>query len=508
MGNRYLVLSDLHLCDVEEHADGWKAYKREKYLFDRDVSALVERFLETTPDDAEPVLVLNGDVFDFDLVTAVPVDPPWPVRHAERVNGLDPTAAKSVFKLQHMLSFHGELVRTLARFVGGGHRLVYVLGNHDREFHFPEVKTAFVSALRDAALEEGLAFDEEAVRFEPWFHYVPGEIYVEHGNQYDHYTSFRYALWPVVKMHGESMLALPMGNLSNRHLINRMGFFNPHASDYILNVYRYVAHWFRHYVFSKRALAIPWLLGSFRVMTELLDLKRRLLVEPPEQSEEFEAVTQRSGLPRETVKALARLWRPPITQRFFGIVRELWIDRVVMLLLMIVIGVVLELVPIPLWIKLMVPLTVFPLVFFVYEEIVKGEDIFTIEHRLPECARAIGELLPVRVVTFGHTHKPRVIPLDGGLSFVDTGTWAPIMRKLEDDRLVPGYRNYLVADFTTDEPKVELLCWGRGPTGSERRSSFPPRALETNPPSAPPEHGRAPRSDDGDAEAFEPRKVG
>lgn len=114
----------------------------------------------------------------------------------------------------------------------------------------------------------------------------------------------------------------------------------------------------------------------------------------------------------------------------------------------------------------------------------------------------------MRVVTFGHTHKPRVIPLDGGLSFVDTGTWAPIMRKLEDDRLVPGYRNYLVADFTTDEPKVELLCWGRGPTGSERRSSFPPRALETNPPSAPPEHGRAPRSDDGDAEAFEPRKVG
>ena len=44
MGNRYLVLSDLHLCDVEEHADGWKAYKREKYLFDRapELSSLPE----------------------------------------------------------------------------------------------------------------------------------------------------------------------------------------------------------------------------------------------------------------------------------------------------------------------------------------------------------------------------------------------------------------------------------------------------------------------------------
>jgi len=160
------------------------------------------------------------------------------------------------------------------------------------------------------------------------------------------------------------------------------------------------------------------------------------------------------------VHQLARLWRPPITARFFGIVRELWIDRVVIVALMVVIGAVLAIVPIPLWTKLMVPLTVFPLIFLVYEEIVKGETIFAIEHRFPECARSIGELLAVRVVTFGHTHKPRVIPLDGGLTFVDTGTWAPITRQLGDDRLVPGYRNYLVADFSREEPSVELRCWG------------------------------------------------
>lgn len=256
------------------------------------------------------------------------------------------------------------------------------------------------------------------------------------------------------------MLALPMGDISNRHLINRMGFFNPHASDYILNVYRYVAHWFRHYAFSSRALIVPWLRGSFRVMVELLDLKRRLLVEPPQQDDELEATARRASLSLEKVRALARLWRPPITARFYGIVRELWIDRVVIVGLMIVIGAVLGVVSIPLWIKLMVPLTVFPLLYLVYEEIVKGETIFTIEHRLPECARSIGELLPVRVVTFGHTHKPRVIPLDAGLTFVDTGTWAPITHKLGDDRLVPGYRNYLVADFSRDEPVVELRCWG------------------------------------------------
>jgi len=459
MGNRYLVLSDLHLCDVEEHADGWKAYKRAKYVVDRELAALLEKFVATTSEGSEPVLVLNGDIFDFDLVTAVPEAPDWPVRAAERLNGLDPTADKSVWKLEHMLSFHGEFTSALTRFLGRGHRIVYVLGNHDREFHFPEVKAAFVAALRASAATQGLDFADEAIRFEPWFHYVPGEIYVEHGNQYDHYTSFRYALWPVVKHGSDTILALPMGNLSNRHLINRMGFFNPHASDYILNVYRYVTHWLRHYAFSKRALAIPWLRGSFRVMGELLDLKGRLILEPPQQAEGLGAAAERASLSAEKVNELARLWRPPITARFYGIVRELWIDRVVLVVLMVVIGVVLELVPIPLWIKLMVPLTVFPLIFLIYEEIVKGETIFAIEHRLPEYARSIGELLPVRVVTFGHTHKPRVIPLDAGLTFVDTGTWAPITSKLEDDRLVPGYRNYLVADFSREEPTVELHCW-------------------------------------------------
>lgn len=114
----------------------------------------------------------------------------------------------------------------------------------------------------------------------------------------------------------------------------------------------------------------------------------------------------------------------------------------------------------PLWIKLMLPLAAFPLVYFIYEEIVKGETIFTIEHRLPERARAIGAMLDVKVVTFGHSHKPRVIPLDRDLLFVDTGTWAPIMRRLDDKRLVPGYRNYLIADFSTPEPSTKLACWG------------------------------------------------
>jgi hypothetical protein len=109
--------------------------------------------------------------------------------------------------------------------------------------------------------------------------------------------------------------------------------------------------------------------------------------------------------------------------------------------------VALALVPIPLWIKLMVPLCGFPLLFFIYEYLARGGSIFTIEKEIPEFARRIADLLPVKIVTFGHTHAPRVIPLRRDACFVDTGSWAPLFAREDHTKLAPGYRNYLVASF-------------------------------------------------------------
>jgi len=70
--NRYLILSDLHLCDVEDHPDGWKDYKSSRYRFDGELADLVRDAVRGRPEGVPFTLVLNGDVFDFDLVTAVP----------------------------------------------------------------------------------------------------------------------------------------------------------------------------------------------------------------------------------------------------------------------------------------------------------------------------------------------------------------------------------------------------------------------------------------------------
>ncbi len=459
MSRRYLVLSDLHLADVEEGPDGWKAYKRAAFRIDDELDALIRRFVADAPAGAELTLVLNGDVFDFDVVTAIPEPAPWPVSRRERQRGLNPTAPKSVWKLERMLADHPGFVATLARFLGEGHRVVYVLGNHDRELHFPEVQQTLRQALRAAAATAGQRFADAQLTYAPWFFYAPGELYAEHGHQYDYYTSFRYQLHPVVRWRGEEALALPMGNLSNRYLVTRMGYFNPYASDYILNLFRYVTHWLRYYAFTRRSIFFPWLFGSLAVMSRLFRLKGKLRHEPPEHAERLARCAAEHQLGIDEIAALGSLHEPPITQKWFRILRELWIDRLLIALSMTGGTIALALVPIPLWIKLMVPLSSFPLLYLIYEWAVRDESIFRIEKEIPQRARAVARVLPARVVTFGHTHVPRLVPLSREATFVDTGTWAPIPTATGQSELRPGLRNYLIASFAGGEVRLEFGSW-------------------------------------------------
>jgi UDP-2,3-diacylglucosamine pyrophosphatase LpxH len=451
--HHYLVVSDLHLADVEDHGDCWKAYKGSRFLFDEDFATLLDEFRGRHTGGAL-TLILNGDIFDFDLVTIVPEDPPWPVRRSERVRGLNPTAEKSAWKMDVILKHHPRFVTALAAFVTAGHQVVYVLGNHDRELHFPEVRQVLNDAVTRAAREAGTHLPETPIRFEPWFYCVPGEIYVEHGHQFDPYNSFKNVLSPTVPSREGPALALPMGNLSNRYLMTRMGYFNPHASDFILNFFHYVYHWARFYLFSRRSLILPWFVGSLLVISKLLRLKRKLLQSSRPGRDQIEEVARRFELPADQVERINKLHLPPIINKLYRMMRELWLDRVLIALFMTGGTITLALVPIPLWIKLMVPLSSFPLLYFIYEWLARGDTIFTMDTYIPERARAIAELLPVRVITFGHTHRPRQLPLRRGVTFVDTGTWAPITDQNDCQRLAPGFRNTLEVSFEGKDVRV------------------------------------------------------
>ncbi len=457
---RYLVVSDLHLCDAEDHADRWMSHKHSRWHFDGVFGEMLRGEMGKAEGGGVPLtVVFNGDVVDFDLVTAVPEDPPWPLRPGERRRGLEPTAARSAWKLRRILAYHPEFLEVVAEVLQRGHRLIYVLGNHDRELHFAEVRQVLLDAVERAGRARGWTVSADAIRFEPWFFHVPGEIYVEHGQQYDSYSSFQHLLDPVVERRGEPTLALPMGNVSNRFLLSQMGHFNPFASDFILSVWGYMAHWFRHYALSRRGILLPWAWGSLQVMVVMLGLKRRLKRPPANYEGRLAEVAARNGVTPEVAARLLKLQHPPVTERFSWILRELWLDR-----LAITVGTALGIALLALtgvswWIALTAPLAVAVLIQGFIRVRMRGTLSTGVYKDNPEWAGRIVDLLDVPLVTFGHTHEPEQVELPGGATFVDTGAWAPIPDPADPDRLAPGYRNVLRADVGDGEAEVDFFCF-------------------------------------------------
>lgn len=466
--NAYLILSDLHLTDIVDHEDGWKAYKSSKYVFDAEFDDLVAGFVDQARDGDALTLVLNGDVFDFDLITAVPDDPAWPVSRRETSYGLLPSAEKSVFKLRRILSDHPDFVRTLGSFAAQGHRIVFTYGNHDRELAFDSVRAVLTDALVESSAAQGVVIEPEAqIVYEPWFYHVPGELYVEHGNQYDRFSSFRNVLDPLVVRDGQEHVAVPMGNLSERCLINVMGFFNPHAEDFVLSVFEYLAHWFGKYLFKGRSLLLAWLWGSHVVLFWALGTRRRVISRGNDRHlAARDGVAERVGMSAEAVAELDGLREPPVTDSLFRLARELWIDRVLIAMTMTAATVVLALTGIPLWVKLMVPLTAFPLLFLTYEALAQ-ESIFAYAEKMPGRARQITRITGCPVVTFGHSHRPMLVPLARGATFVNSGTWAPSWD--EDGLLEPGGWHYVRVDVEpTGEIDVRLESFMARPASQTR----------------------------------------
>jgi UDP-2,3-diacylglucosamine pyrophosphatase LpxH len=473
-------VSDLHLCDVEEHRDGWKYFKSSRYHVDRPLADLVDHFVAEAEEGDENVLVLNGDVFDFDLVTAVPKEPPWPLSWRERRFGLAPTAAKSVWKLNRVLDCHPLFVETLAGFLEGGGRIVYVLGNHDREACFPAVQQAFRQALAGCLLQRGVMWQGEGLEFEPWFFLVPGALYVEHGNQYDPFTAFRDVLRPTIIDGGQEQLALPMGNQSNRCLLSRVGRFNPFSGDYIRSWVSYMTHWFRHYFFSRRSLVLNWIVGAVIAFISLMrtrHLESRQHGGPRERRAGggLGRIAMAKGLTVDQLQALQRLHVPPVYQRVFQVVRQLWLDRLALWLGVAVayVGLLswgLFAASFTWWVKLGAPVVLFPLFHLLYERLASRETIFDMRDRMPEYATEIARLVGVKLVTFGHDHVPKAMPLRHGTYFADSGTWAPITEV--DRSLAPGYRNYLIVVVSEGRTSMCFDSWPLSPGATSVATVF------------------------------------
>lgn len=426
-----VIVSDIHLADAEPphpHNPFWKKFKRPEFFID----PIFSRFLEYIQKNADgPVeLVLNGDIFDFDSVMTLPKDGRFKMSWLERKRGLRSEEAKSRFKMQRILDDHSVWVQALASFVRNGNRLVFVIGNHDVELHWPLVQEEFLERLK---LPENL---REQVRFVEWFYVSNGDTLIEHGNQYDAYCLCSNPINPVIKNRLGTHIRLPFGNLAGKFMLNGMGLMNPHAdSSYIRDsLWDYLVFYYRYVMRTQPFLILTWFWSAMATLViSITEGFRPAMSDPLTIADRVEDIAKKANANPRVVLALRELHAHPAYFNPVQILRELWLDRAILFGLVVFgsfqfFAFLHVFARVSIWwfvgtFALLLP------AFIWYARSVRSDVAKSQSEAFANASTAARIANVVRVV-HGHTHVEKHVQA-AGLEYLNTGTWSPAFRDVE-----------------------------------------------------------------------------
>jgi len=502
-----LIVSDLHLSSGRDDETGHIS-RTEDFLFDDEFCAFLDyhmndpRWIGT-----EWTLVINGDFMDLLQVTEEP-DPLGPLR-SDSVYGLKAGPQESAWKLKKVVTGHADFFEKLGEFVQA-HKLVLVTGNHDIEFNYPEVRETFVEelAVRGGTTPETIT---ARIEFQPWFHY-DGSLYVEHGNQYDGFNSFRSMLEPRLpessRHEGAASrdVELPPGSLFVRYLFNRVETDSPFA-DNIKPATRFLAWVISHHPLRALGFLVTdgrEMLFRFRekwcretpasyrsrdrnheerLRTSAQDLAGKF---PGRSPKEWETVLERihalsstpifhrSGLnSRRWLRLVTGPYRTPLVlfllclPLFFVLIQGFLpfasgflpatISGAAIALTQILDGRLLEFAR---WLAL---LEIVLILVWVRRQNRPDRD----RNRLRSVASEIQKQTGAKVVVMGHTHEPDLWPLTGGARYFNVGTWTKIFSR--EDQVIREEKEltFLRILYRGNAPKCKLMKW-EGQRGEAR----------------------------------------
>jgi UDP-2,3-diacylglucosamine pyrophosphatase LpxH len=428
------VISDLHLCDAQPvnlKYPLWKKFKTRQFFFD-DVFELFLGHIQTKANDEPVELVLNGDIFDFDSVMTMPDSPPYRISFIERKRGLFPRAERSRFKIKTILKDHEKFVQALRHFVIQGNRVVFVMGNHDIELHFPEVREEIMYQLKLPPESR------DQVRFCEWFYISNQDTLIEHGNQYDPYCVCDDPINPYIRGYSHISLKLPFGNLACRYIMNGMGFFNPHVdSNYIMTMKDYVTIFLRYMAKAQPLLVFSWFWGSLVTLGHSFIYRLAEPIRNPLKIEDrVNEIAYKSNAEPRMVRELKELFMPPAASNPILLMRELWLDRAFIILL--VFYLIFQLMAL---IKSMISVSFYwafiPLFLFLPFFLFYSKSITSMvsgykepDDRILAMASAITR---VKRIVFGHTHIVRH-EMIGSVEHLNSGCWSPAFLDIECTR--------------------------------------------------------------------------
>ena len=352
---------------------------------------------------------------------------------------------------------HAGVFQRLARFLASGNQAVVIMGNHDVEFHWPEVQ----ESLRDIVAAHGAdgaarATIAQNLTFSPWFYYEEDLVWIEHGHQYDDYCSFDYWLNPVAppsRPHQRPGIVMSLGGAGMRYFSNLMPDMNTYnqedwtAADYlrwgfrkgVRGVLRVI--WLYFFLFFQLARGVRYLAKTaIHEARKVVHLRR------------LGELARKTQLSEKTLLALDALRGKPVMTNVLKVMQTLMIDRVV-------IGVVTIVLEIAAFVFLPWPLNgaaaggLIALAILLGWLSARGRHIDASE-RLRTMSRMIRKHVSARFVVMGHTHEPVVMPLGDGAMYFNTGTWVATERPGVDR----SFTHVLIAHEAGD-PRAALCQW-------------------------------------------------
>jgi UDP-2,3-diacylglucosamine pyrophosphatase LpxH len=472
-----LILSDVHLGnDLNDLArDG----ARRSQSVDADLASLLGHYQRTPPSGRRWRLVIAGDFIDFIGMAIFPRvgDLDAAPNAEEREHGLGNTAAHGRLKLRAVAARHRIVFEALAAFVADGHALTIVHGNHDVEFHWDGVKDELKALLLEmaprTAEDDALAADFAGrIEFAPWFYYVGGVAYVEHGHQYDQLCSTENVMAPL-SPRDPRRIARSFSDVLLRWVVRptrgvpEYGHHRMGVGDYVMLGVRLGVGGLVRLV-ARFASAVY---EMFRLRSASLSEAARALHE--EQERRMAAMAEATRVGIERLRALAALQAPPVTRSISKILAGVLLDRLALGMTAAAAMAVIAATGANhawRWPGVVAVAIAWTLMHFYLRERRRAWFGARLDNdeALVERAGHLARLFPAAFVVMGHTHTPAVVPVaEGAATYVNVGSWHEAEGE-ESDASPPhrAARTHLVIHPAATGATGEFLAWS--PNGPRR----------------------------------------
>lgn len=452
-----VIVSDLHLCEAEAphpKRPYWKKFKTKEFFFDDNFKAFLEK-IEAQADGQEVELILNGDVFDFDSVTSLPSSPSFRVTWLEKKRGLNPEEDKAEYKIRRILQDHQTWTNALSCFIKKGHKVIFIIGNHDLELHFKKVQKIILDSLD---LDEDQI---DKVKFCEFFYVSYEDTLIEHGNQYDPFCLAYTPVRPFIIKDERIQVRIPFGNLATRYLINGMGYFNPYSeSNYIMTAAQYVRFFFKYMIWTQPLIMWTWFWSSITILWISLGNRIKSSINDPLTYEtEIEHIAEKANATPRMVREMLQLAVAPATSSPMLVIRELWLDRaflflVSFLVLLQIFFIVDMLFYFSFYWVLIIYMLLMPFFVFYSKTITSG--VQKVKEPKEKILTLSSLITGVKRVVYGHTHRA-LHEIIGPVEHLNSGTWSPNFKDVECT-IVNSRRNYVLIKKPADhETRIASL---------------------------------------------------